>query len=268
MIYINNRALHFLVSIFISTICFAQVGIGTIKPEGMLDLQNNNSAGFIFPNVVLTATNIEAPVINPNGGGLVTGTAVFNTNTTNSGTNDVYPGIYAWDGSKWIPQYLREDSEIYEQSTLELRVKESDSYVDVTGLGSGSSFTPKYSGDYRIKANFNFGAGEIIDNQVIDIATQEGYFRFTFNGSPYLIYTHAYSIHNDNIGSGVLYEKFRHDSSMVLYETLIAGTPYSFSLEIDMFVSSDFVDNGDSGTGRSWVGIEIPCSIEFTYLEE
>ncbi len=115
--------------------------------------------------------------------------------------------------------------------------------------------------------NFNFGAGKVVDSgDVIDMATQEGYFRFTFDGSSYLIYTHAYSIDNDHIGT--YYQKFRHDSSLVLYETLTAGQTYSFRLEIDMFVSSQFENGGNSGDGRAWVGLGVPCTVEFTYLEE
>ncbi len=245
----------------------AQVGIGTTSPKGMLDASNSNNYGIVFPRVVLTASNVEAPVTNPNGGGLVAGTTVYNTNTTSTGTNDVYPGIYAWNGSLWIPQYLREDSAIYEQSSTSQRITNSGSYVDVTGLGNGSTFTAKYSGTYRVKANFNFGAGRIVDSgDTIDMATQEGYFRFTFDGTSYLIYTHAYSVDNDHLGTD--YDQFRHDTSLILYETLAAGQTYNFRLEIDMFVSSQFENGGNSGDGRAYVGIGVPCTVEFTYLEE
>ena len=250
----------------------AQVGVGTSTPEGMLDLQNNDSFGFVFPRVALTSSIVAAPVTNPIGGTLVTGTVVFNTNTTSTGTNDVYPGIYAWDGSRWNPQYLREDSAIFEQSTLGFRVANSDPYVDVPGLGNGSSFTAKYTGTYRIKANFNFGAGEVknpLTGYDIRMATQEGYFRFTFNGVSNLIYTHSYSVSNEDIGTPrTRYDQFRHDTSLILYETLTAGQTYNFRLEIDLFVSTDFINNGNTGNGRSYVGIGIPCSVEFTYLEE
>ena len=40
----------------------AQIGVGTETPQGMLDLSNNNSAGFVFPKVALTADNVTAPV--------------------------------------------------------------------------------------------------------------------------------------------------------------------------------------------------------------
>lgn len=254
---------------------YGQVGIGTNTPDGMLDTQNSTNYGIIFPRVVLTATNVAAPVVNPNGGNLVAGTAVYNTNTTSTGTNDVYPGIYAWDGSRWIAQYLREDSAIYEQTTLGQRIVTgstsvntgSSDWVDVNGLGNGSTFTPKYSGTYRVKANFNFGSGKITNTgDTIDMATQEGYFRFTFDGTQYLIYTHAYGV--DNAYTGLYYDKFRHDTSLVLYRTLRAGQTYNFRLEIDVFVSSQFENGGNSGDGRSWVGIGVPCTVEFTYVEE
>lgn len=245
----------------------AQVAVGKTDPKGMLDLSNENGYGIIFPKVALTATNVTTPVTNPNGPSLEVGTTVYNTNKTTNGPYDVYPGIYAWNGSSWVSQYLREDSAIFTQNPIGTRVTNSGSYIDVPSLGSGSTFTAKYSGTYRIKANFNFGAGTIEDSgDTIDMATQEGYFRFTFNGTQHLIYTHAYSIHNAN--SGLSHEQFRHDTSLILYETLTSGQTYNFQLEIDMFVSSEFENGGDSGDGRAWVGIGIPCTVEFTYLEE
>ena len=245
----------------------SQVAIGTTTPKGMLDLQNNATTGLIYPRVALTATNVALPVLNPNGGNLVPGTVVYNTNYTTTGANDVYPGIYAWDGTQWTTQYIKEDAVMFEQTPLDLRVVNSDPYIDVPGLGNGSTFTPKYSGTYRIIANFNFGAGKINppSSGNTAMATQEGYFRFTFDGIPNLIYTHAYSVYN--VGLSTYFEQFRHDSSLILYETLTAGQTYNYRLEVDLFVSSDFENSGNSGDGRSHVGIGLPCTVEFTFLE-
>jgi hypothetical protein len=249
------------------SISYGQVAIGTTSPKGMLDLQNNTTMGLIYPRVALTATNVATPVLNPNGGNLVEGTVVYNTSYTTNGANDVYPGIYAWDGTQWTTQFIKEDAVIFEQSPLDLRVVNSNSYVDVPGLGNGSTFTAKYTGTYRIIANFNFGAGKINtpSSGNTSMATQEGYFRFSFDGTPYLIYTHAYSVYN--VGLTTYFEQFRHDSSLILYETLTAGQTYSYRLEVDLFVSSDFENSGNSGDGRSHVGIGLPCTVEFTFLE-
>lgn len=245
-------------------------GIATSTPKGLVDMQNS-TAGIVYPRFALTSTEVEAPVQNPDGSGsLVAGTVVYNTNTTTTGTNDVYPGLYAWDGNKWTTQYIREDSEIEQQSSLGQRVKTSDPYVDITGLGAGSSFTPKYSGTYRVKANVNFGAGEIVPQAgfATSMATEEGYFRITLGPDQYEIYTHAYSIHNNDIEGGTYFEQFRHDSSLIVYVDLVAGVPFSYRFEIDVFVASNFVNGGDSGTGRAYVGLGLPCNIEFTYLVE
>ncbi len=258
----------------VSFSCLAQVSISnntpTSTPGGILDMQNS-TAGVIYPRFALTSKIIEAPVQNPDGSGsLVEGTVVYNTNTTTNGTDDVYPGIYAWNGTEWTTQYIKEDSEISYQSSLGQRVVTSNNYVDVTGLGAGSSFTPKYTGTYRVKANFNFGAGEITpaSGYATSMATQEGYFRITLGSDQREIYTHAYSVHNDDIDGGTYFEQFRHDTSLIEYVDLVAGVPFPYQFEIDVFVSDNFVNGGNSGTGRAYVGIGIPCTIEFTYLEE
>ncbi|WP_417371357.1 hypothetical protein [Gelidibacter japonicus] len=245
-------------------------GTPTATPKGLVDMQNS-TAGIVYPRFALTSTINQAPVQNPDGSGsLVAGTVVYNTNTTTTGTNDVYPGLYAWNGSKWTTQYIREDSDIAQQSGLGQRVKNAGGYVDVTGLGFGSSFTPKYTGTYRIKANVNFGAGEIVPvlTYATSMATQEGYFRITLGPDSYLIYTHAYSIYNKDIEGGTYFEQFRHDSSLIVYVDLVAGVPFTYRFEIDLFVSDNFVNGGDSGAGRAYVGIGLPCNIEFTYLVE
>ena len=269
-----NKNIFFAIFSLIAMSTFAQVSISngtpTATPKGLVDMQNS-TAGIVYPRFALTSTIIQAPVQNPDGSGsLVAGTVVYNTNTTTTGTNDVFPGLYAWNGSKWTTQYIREDSDIKQQTSLGQRIQNNWGFVDVTGLGNGSSFTPKYSGTYRIKANFNFGAGEIVPQPgyATSMATQEGNFRITLGPDQYIIYTHSYSVYNDDIGSGTYFEQFRHDTSLIVYVNLIAGVPFPYRFEIDLFVSNNFVDNGNSGTGRPYVGIGLPCNIEFTYLVE
>lgn len=256
----------------VSTIAQVSIsnGIPTSTPKGLVDMQNS-TAGIVYPRFALTSTEIQAPVQNPDGSGsLVAGTVVYNTSKTTTGTNDVYPGLYAWDGNKWTTQYIREDSDIVQQSSLGQRIKTSDPFIDITGLGAGSSFTPKYSGTYRIKANVNFGAGQIVPQPgfATAMATQEGYFKITLGSTPYDIYTHAYSVHNADINGGTYFEQFRHDSSLIVYVDLVAGVPFPYRFQIDMHVSSNFVDGGNSGTGRAYVGLGLPCNIEFTYVVE
>jgi hypothetical protein len=269
-----NKHRFFAIFSLIAMSGFAQVSISngtpTTTPKGLVDMQNS-TAGIVYPRFALTSTLVEAPVQNPDGSGsLVAGTVVYNTNTTTNGTNDVYPGIYAWNGTKWTTQYIKEDLDIALQSSLGQRVATSAPYADITGLGAGSSFTPKYTGTYRIKANVNFGAGEIVPEPgyATSMATQEGYFRITLGPDQYDIYTHAYSVHNDDIAGGTYFEQFRHDTSLIVYADLVAGVPFNYQFEIDMHTSTNFVDGGNSGTGMAYVGIGLPCTIEFTYVVE
>jgi len=82
---------------------YAQVGVGTTVPKGALDI-TSATTGFVMPRIALTATNVSAPVTNPNGLTLEVGTMVFNTATT-AGTYGVIPGLYFWDGTQWVSQF-------------------------------------------------------------------------------------------------------------------------------------------------------------------
>lgn len=252
-----------------TTVGISQVGIGTAMPEGMLDLESAQN-GLVYPRVALNKTNQQLPVVNPNGGNLVAGTVVYNTSTTSTGVYDVYPGVYVWDGAavtpKWIPQFIIEHSALFEQNPINSDVPFSGGLRDVPNLGNGTSFTAKYTGTYRIEANFNFGAGQVKSpsgTESVRMATQEGYFQFSFNGTPYDIYAHSYSIRNDN--SSQHFNKFRHNSSLILYVNLRAGQSYPLSLQMDIEVSNT---NDYSNSTNGVVGIGVPCTIEFTYINE
>jgi len=86
--------------LFISLNAVAQIGINTTLPNGMLDV-NSTTNGFLLPRVALAASNIATPVVNPQGGGLITSTLVYNTATV-VGVNGVLPGYYYWNGTRWV----------------------------------------------------------------------------------------------------------------------------------------------------------------------
>ena len=76
------------------------VGIGTSAPDAsaILDVTSSNK-GILAPRVNLVAANNPAPVTAP-----ATGLLVFNTATSGTYPNDVFPGYYYWDGTRWVRQ--------------------------------------------------------------------------------------------------------------------------------------------------------------------
>lgn len=270
----------------------AQVGIGTVEPEGILDVESTTQ-GIVFPRAALTSTIVQAPVVNPNGVNLVAGTTVYNTNASSNGLNDVYPGIYAWNGSRWTPQFILEEYEKYEQTGGCFRtiIREANGNpnpaddADLPGL-TNQVFTPTYSGTYRIEVKANFGAGAIADftsTDLISLATMEGSFFFKLSGTgvdidpdPVLydysegwLYCHAYATHNSIETPALEDNTVPHYASLVYYEVLTAGEDYTFTLSNCIYTGhAYFANNGDSGTGQGHIGHDIPCTVEFTFLKE
>jgi hypothetical protein len=86
----------------------AQVRIGgTVdpNPNALLDVNiddnittGNNTKGLALPRVSLTSTTVVAPV----GTDFVRGMLVYNTATDGTSPNNVTPGVYYCDGSKWV----------------------------------------------------------------------------------------------------------------------------------------------------------------------
>ncbi|TAL61993.1 MAG: hypothetical protein EPN85_03540, partial [Bacteroidetes bacterium] len=93
----------FLFVTFVSNSLFVtaqNIGINTTgnaaNASALLDVDAGpgNNKGMLIPRVALTITTNNAPI----GAGVVTSLLVYNTATI----NDVTPGYYYWDGTKWV----------------------------------------------------------------------------------------------------------------------------------------------------------------------
>jgi len=86
------------------SLCFmplkAQVTIGemdTPNTNAVLDLRSNDKLGMLLPRVNLQATNLAAPMSEH-----LKGMVVYNLVTAGTYPNNVVPGFYYNDGTKWI----------------------------------------------------------------------------------------------------------------------------------------------------------------------
>lgn len=103
--------------LFFSMQVFAQTGIGTTSPNASakLDVYSTNK-GFLPPRISLTGT-LDVSTINSPATGLV----IFNNATAGTTPNNVIPGYYYYDGSKW------------------------NQLVDQSSLNSFSGYVPNYA---------------------------------------------------------------------------------------------------------------------------
>jgi subtilisin-like proprotein convertase family protein len=76
----------------------AQIGIGTVTPEGALDIHSVNG-GVLFPRLNIIDLTNSSPVSNPKGGNLANGTLIWNNTLDN--TKTILPGIHYWNNNKW-----------------------------------------------------------------------------------------------------------------------------------------------------------------------
>lgn len=256
----------------------AQVGINTPTPNAMLDI-NSATSGVVFPRVVLTATNVYEPVINPaTGNAPVEGTMVYNTNNTFTGTNDVYEGLYIWDGTQWISYFPKVQSELFEQTQTDpslfgVRVSANGNatvYEDIPGL-TNRTFTAKYTGTYKIELAPNYGPGLINTptNGDVDVVGAQGFFQFTFDGVNYLKYVNATSFYTTaDGGMPQRYFAIFKQVTYIIYVDLVAGQDYDFNLAFDQMADDRLLNSGDSGDGRGIVGVTTPSYIQISYIDD
>ena len=279
--YRNNHPLILLVALafFLPYTMPAQMGIGTTTPDGVIDLNRDldidNKYGLVLPRVTLLRTDEAAPIIDPDPaalpGTLSVGTVVYNTAATSFGSNSVYPGIYMWDGIDWVNEFPKKNAEIFKQTPplTTFRTFTTGSYQNIPNL-VGRTFTPTYSGTYKLEISMNWGGGKI-DNlgAGTDVAVQKGVFKFEFASDPdEIIPSYTWSARH---GSGTNYYWIWEQTTIVIYKELVAGTGYSFSLKFDQTVSDGFVNGGDAdgsgNTGMGYIGGDIPCTVEFVFLD-
>ena len=251
----------------------AQVGINTKTPNGILDI-NSSTSGFVLPRVSLISTISESPVVNPKTGSIPIGTTVYNTNTSTLGTNDVSPGMYAWDGSKWKLEFARNQSVLYEQSSLDFQSSSGSGFENVPGL-TGQTFVADFTGTYRIKVDVNYAgasakvpkkSGGSQSDGYLNVARASGTFRFTFGGTNYDIPAHAFSTAYEPSVSATNYFAIWQEYSIILYLSLTANSSTSFGLTFDQDLLPDYINDGNSGTGLGHIAYDIPCTIEIVYV--
>ena len=87
--------------VFSGISAFAQLGINADNSQpdasAMLDVKSA-SKGLLPPRVALTAINSTLPVTTP-----AVGLLVYNTAVAGAAPNNVTPGYYNWNGTKWAP---------------------------------------------------------------------------------------------------------------------------------------------------------------------
>jgi len=258
----------------------AQVGINTANPQAALDIESS-TYGIVMPRLALSSTLNESPATNPQGGNIPAGTVIYNTATTNNGTNDVSPGLYVWTGAQWDPQFDRKEQVKFE-SALGIRTEALIGLLpaNIDGL-SNQTFTPSYTGTYKVILTVNYGGGVAkqpdedgspSSDGDLNIARQTGTFDFELNGVHRYIPVGAYSTNYDTsvgipLGGDRKFFAIWQEYTWTGFETLQAGVSHNFNLSFTQDLAPEFENEG-SGTGRGYIAYDLPCRVEFIYMGE
>lgn len=261
----------------LTLVSWGQVGIESTLPKGALDI-GSTTTGVVYPTVSLSDINTET-ISNPNAPNLVAGTIVYNTNSSGSGDGSVYPGLYFWNGTEWVPQFSKKDYKLYFQDT-NLRTQSDAPGGDETISFNRNSFTPKFNGKYRVLLTVHYGGGRV-DNpsfpQFVNFVSEEGEFLFKFKGNTTSFKLKSFSgKNNDRLFKGgntqKVYSNQYNQGSYIIEETLVANTPYTFSLTFNQETAPGFINdgNGNNSNGRGYIFLndDLKCTVEINYIGE
>ncbi|CAM3629520.1 hypothetical protein FSS13T_11580 [Flavobacterium saliperosum S13] len=252
-----------ILSITLSVNVYSQVGIGTTTPRAALEI-NSSTTGFLLPRVALTATNVAAPVINPQGGALVAGTSVWNTATT-AGTYSVVPGVYFWDGTSWISQFQRKYNVSFVQNANLACATTASTYTNIPNLNA-KSFVAPYNGTYQIILHGYLGATTVDDTDA-KLGFVEGNFRLTVNGVNTDSYTYSTSFFKDGGmwgGNTDIYELF-NQTTIIYTVQLTVGQTCNLNASYWGIADDNLTSASPHVIGKTTAMGNL-CRIEVTYL--
>jgi len=127
-------------------IAYAQsvgIGIATPHPSARLHIHATDQ-GILIPNVSLTATADPTPVTGP-----AVSLLVYNTATI----NDVTPGFYYWDGTKWVRLLT---NTLVSDAWLLLGNAGTDPLINFIGTIDNKSFRIRVNNHQTLQLNTNF----------------------------------------------------------------------------------------------------------------
>jgi hypothetical protein len=94
----KTQFIYTYIALLLFSMINAQVGIGTSSPSNSAVLElNSSNKGFLMNTVTLTSTQSVLPFTSH-----VEGMWVYNTATAGTSPNNVIPGLYYNDGTKWV----------------------------------------------------------------------------------------------------------------------------------------------------------------------
>ncbi|PHS03805.1 MAG: hypothetical protein COA88_14960 [Kordia sp.] len=260
-----------------SLLTYAQVGLGTTTPNAALEIKSTTT-GFLPPRVTLTATNVEAPVINPQGGGILEGTMVYNVTET-AGTYGVTPGLYFWNGSRWVSQYQRKFNKTFTQTASKLYTT-GDGYSTITGI-SGLSFTAPYDGVYQFIFSGYLGAVQVDDNDTnirssddisgyAAVGFVEGRFKVTIESTDYEKYNYSTSFYRSGDGSdgsgGTDIYQLMNEVTMVINVTMTSGQACNFDAAYDPMGDDNLTSSNGHIVGETVANYGNLCELNVTYI--
>jgi len=153
------KAKFLILFLFLSITAFAQVGIGTTNPNASAVLDVNSSAkGVLIPQIALTGTTDNTTILNP-----ANSLLIYNT----SQVNDVSPGYYYREGTKWLRIVNSGDSKKWSLSGNS-GTSVGTNFIGTTDLQDFAIYTNNAEA-IRIKSNGNVGIGTSNPGEQLDV---------------------------------------------------------------------------------------------------
>jgi hypothetical protein len=227
--------LIFACSLLVLTIySHAQVGIGTSSVNASAKLQiDASNKGFLPPRVGLTGTTDVSTIASP-----ATALLIYNFATAGTAPNNVTPGYYYYDGTKWVP--------FRQTATFGSAYLAATANVAVDGTTNLASITLPTTGTYLINSTMR-----VTSNAAVGLQSAVGFLsETTAPGTPLI----GSEINGAYVGSGASFITGGNFAGTFLYTCTSAPRTIYFVGKA-IIGAMDFFSTGNGRTSINYVKV-------------
>jgi hypothetical protein len=171
-----------------------------ISASAVLDIESTNK-GVLFPRIALSANTDATTIASP-----ATGLTVYNTATAGTSPNNVTPGYYYWNGTKWTKVATEAEASKWSYEAINARVKLNKLSNGTTDRAGATSFSITDDNVLQIGDMTNLASAALSERGIIVRKTGNASITSISDGGIYSVFENQ--IYGGNVSGAATYNVF------------------------------------------------------------
>lgn len=229
----------------------------TIAPSAVLDIESANK-GVLFPRVALTSTTDVTTIASP-----ATALTIYNTATAGTAPNNVTPGYYYWNGTKWTKVATEAEASKWSYEAINARIKLNKLSNGTTDRTGATNFSITDDNVLQIGDMTNVPSPALPERGIVVRKTGNASITSVSDGGTYSVFENQ--IYGDNVPGSAAYNVFAKSRGSLASPQAVQNGDL-----IGIFDYRGFSGTGYGNSARIMTRVEgpvtttsVPVSFEF-----